>query len=130
MEIVLALGVIAFAFTAIIGLLGVATQGTKGADMDARLAALTRRVSSTYQSQPFSTLISGTNVISGTNWYDYNGTPTVSAAAPETYFQCSVTNSGPILSGSNGRWLQIQIRWPYPKLTETNISVISILNYR
>jgi uncharacterized protein (TIGR02598 family) len=149
-EVVLAIAIIAFALTAILGLVGLAVQGTKDADLYARLALINRRVVSEFQSQPF-LVVTGSFAVHPTNtsYYDLYGTPLtdcygnpIAANTNAKYFQCDVTNSklvspAPILSGTdntaliqNAAMMQVKIRWPWPQLTGTDTTVTSIVNYR
>ena len=53
-EVVIAVGLVAFVLTAILGLVAIAANETKNADLKARLAWITEQVTSEYQSQRFS----------------------------------------------------------------------------
>ena len=90
-EVVIAVGLVAFVLTAILGLVAIAANETKNADLKARLAWITEQVTSEYQSQRFSNALAmvPTNLA-----LDYEGmtVPTNSATA---YFVCDVSNVTP-----------------------------------
>jgi type II secretory pathway pseudopilin PulG len=127
--VVIAVGLVAFVLTAILGLLVIATNETKNADLKARLAWITERVTSEYQSQRFSAVL--TNLPATSHW-DYSGMPVTNTA--EAYFRCDVSNVTPPPAGNlttnNFALLQLSTRWPYPNLTSTNVSLISLFNYQ
>ena len=56
-EVVIAVGFVAFVLTAILGLAAMAANETKNADLKARLAWITESVTSEYQSQRFSAVL-------------------------------------------------------------------------
>jgi uncharacterized protein (TIGR02598 family) len=128
-EVVIAVGLVAFVLTAILGLAVLATNETKNADLKARLAWITKRVTSEYQSQRFSTVLMN---LPATHYWDYSGAPVAGPA--EAYFVCDVTNVTPPPSGNftanNLALLRVSIRWPNPSLTSTNVSLISLFNYQ
>jgi uncharacterized protein (TIGR02598 family) len=124
-EVVIAVGLVAFVLTAILGLVVIATNETKNADLKARLAWITERVTSEYQSQRFSTVLQG---LPATNHWDYSGMPVTNTA--DAYFRCEISNVTPPSASTNFTLLQVSIRWPYPNLTSTNVSVISLFNYQ
>jgi uncharacterized protein (TIGR02598 family) len=128
-EVVIAVGLVAFVLTAILGLVAIAANETKNADLKARLAWITEQVTSEYQSQRFSTAL--TNVPNNLAW-DYSGIP-VATNSPSAYFVSSISNVTP----TNGSFptnymafLQVMTRWPNPQLSSTNVSVISLFNYQ
>ena len=57
MEVVIAVGLVGFVLTAILGLAALAANETKNADLKARLAWITESMTSEYQSQRFSTAL-------------------------------------------------------------------------
>lgn len=123
------MGLVAFVLTAILGLVAIAANETKNADLKARLAWITEQVTSQYQSQRFSDAMA--NVPTNFGW-DYDGMPVVTNA-PTAYFVSDVLNVTP----TNGTYptnyialLQLRTRWPSPQLTSTNVSVISLFNYQ
>ncbi len=105
-----------------------AANETKNADLKARLAWITERVTSEYQSQRFSVALGSvpTNA-PATSYWDYSGMPTNITGA---YFQCDVTRATPPSASTNFALLQVSIRWPNPQLTSSNVSVISLFNYQ
>jgi uncharacterized protein (TIGR02598 family) len=132
-EVVIAVGLVAFVLTAILGLAAMAANETKNADLKARFAWITERVTSEYQSQRFSIALGSvpTNA-PATSYWDYSGTPTNITGA---YFQCDVTRATPSpastnFTTNNFALLQVSIRWPHPQLTSSNVSVISLFNYQ
>ena len=56
-EVVIAVGLVAFVLTAILGLAAMAANETKNADLKARLAWITESVTSEHQSQRFSAVL-------------------------------------------------------------------------
>jgi uncharacterized protein (TIGR02598 family) len=131
-EVVIAVGLVAFVLTAILGLVAIAANETKNADLKARLTWITEQVTSEYQSQRFSNALA--NVPTNFAW-DYDGMP-VATNSPTTYFVCDITNVTPT-SPTNANFptnyialLQVRTRWPNPQLTSTNVSVISLFNYQ
>jgi uncharacterized protein (TIGR02598 family) len=131
-EVVIAVGLVAFVLTAILGLVAIAANETKNADLKARLAWITEQVTSEYQSQRFSNALA--SLPTNLSW-DYEGMP-VPTNSPNAYFLCDVSNVTPI-SPTNANYptnyialLQLRTRWPSPQLSSTNVSVISLFNYQ
>jgi uncharacterized protein (TIGR02598 family) len=127
-EVVIAVGLVAFVLTAILGLVAIAANETKNADLKARLVWITGRITSEYQSQRFSSALAGTP----TNFYwDYSGMP-VTNNAPGVYFVSTVSNVTPSnnFPTNYSALLQVSTRWPNPHLTSTNVSVFSLFNYQ
>lgn len=125
-EVVLAIGLIAFVLSAILGLVTLAVQGTKKADWDARLTVLTSRLSAGYQGRDFASALSEM-VTNATTYYDFYGAPTNASGA---YFRCDATNATPAGNSTNFAIVRFQIRWPVPQLAMTNTYVSSIFNYQ
>jgi uncharacterized protein (TIGR02598 family) len=131
-EVVIAVGLVAFVLTAILGLVAIAANETKNADLKARLAWITEQVTSEYQSQRFSNALASVP----TNWtLDYEGMR-VPTNSPSAYFVCEISNLTPT-NPTNANYptnyialLQVRTRWPTPQLTSTNVSVISLFNYQ
>ena len=131
-EVVIAVGLVAFVLTAILGLVAIAANETKNADLKARLAWITEQVTSEYQSQRFSNALARLP----TNWtLDYEGMP-VPISSPSVYFVCDISNVTPT-NPTNANYptnyialLQVRARWPSPPLTSTHVSVISLFNYQ
>jgi uncharacterized protein (TIGR02598 family) len=124
-EVVIAVGLVAFVLTASLGLVAIAVNETKNADLKARLTWITEQVTSEYQSQRFSTALASvpTNL-----YWDYSGMPLTNSNG--AYFACGVTNVTPPNWSTNMALLQVSITWPYPQRTSTNVSLISIFNYQ
>ena len=97
-EVVIAVGLVAFVLTAILGLVAIAANETKNADLKARLAWITEQVTSEYQSQRF-TLASGcpdqwsVNQRTGRFLLGYSGMRQTNSDG--AYFICSVWNVTP-----------------------------------
>ncbi len=125
-EVILAVGLMAFVLSAILGLVTLAVQGTKRADLDARLVVLTSRVTAGYQNRDFASALSELST-NATTYYNLYGTPTNAAAA---YFRCDAANATPAGNSTNFAILRFQICWPYPQLSSTNLYVTSIGNYQ
>ena len=130
-EVVISIGLVAFVLTAILGLAAIATNETKNADLKARLAWITERMTSEYQSQRFSVALESVPTSApAISYWDYSGMPVASPA--DAYFRCDVTNVTPPRRpriSTNFALLQVSIRWPSPPLTSTNVSLISLFNY-
>jgi uncharacterized protein (TIGR02598 family) len=131
-EVVIAVGLVAFVLTAILGLVAIAANETKNADLKARLAWITEQVTSEYQSQRFSNALA--SLPTNFSW-DYEGM-SVPTNSPNVYFVGDVSNVTPI-NATNPSYptnyialLQVRTRWPSPQLTSTNVSVISLFNYQ
>jgi uncharacterized protein (TIGR02598 family) len=129
-EVVIAVGLVAFVMTAILGLAMMAVNETKNADLKARLAWIIESVTSECQSQQFPTVLASMPM---TNYWDYSGMPVANTA--DAYFRCHVSNvtpppAYPNLTTNNFALLQISIRWPNARPTSTNDSLISIFNYQ
>jgi uncharacterized protein (TIGR02598 family) len=76
-EVVIAIGIFAFAIVPIIGLLGSGMGTLKDSMSDTVRSDIARRVVGEYQRMPYSNLLSGTSV---TNFYDVEGVPTNSSS--------------------------------------------------
>jgi uncharacterized protein (TIGR02598 family) len=133
-EVVIAVGLVAFVLTAILGLAAMAANETKNADLKARLAWITERVTSEYQSQRFSVALGSvpTNA-PATSYWDYSGMLVTNNA--DAYFRCDVSNVTPSpastnFTTNNFALFQVSIRWPNPQLTSSSVSVISLFNYQ
>jgi uncharacterized protein (TIGR02598 family) len=131
-EVVIAVGLVAFVLTAILGLATMAANETKNGDLKARLAWITESVTSECQSQRFATVLESTNMPK-TNYWDYSGTPVTNVQ--DAYFVCTVSKVTPSpmptnFTTNNFALLQVSIRWPNPQLTSTNVSLISLFNYQ
>ena len=130
-EVVIAVGLVAFVLTAILGLVAIAANETKNADLKARLAWITEQVTSEYQSQRFSNALVNIPTNFGLGLRRNAGRTN----SPTAYFVSDVSNVTP----TNRRTeyptdyialLQVRTRWPSPQLTSTNVSVISLFNYQ
>jgi uncharacterized protein (TIGR02598 family) len=124
-EVVIAVGLVAFVLTAILGLVAMAANETKNADLKARLAWITEQVTSEYQSQRFSAALAS---VPATNYWDYSGMRLTNSTG--AYFACGIANVTPTNSSTNSALLQVRIRWPSPQLTSTNVGLISLFNYQ
>jgi type II secretory pathway pseudopilin PulG len=124
-EVVIAVGLVGFVLTAILGLAALAANETKNADLKARLAWITESTTSEFQSQRFSTALGDLPV---TTYRDFSGMPLPDANG--AYFRCDVLNVTPVPSSPNFALLQLTIRWPSPSLTSKNVSLISLFNYQ
>ena len=142
-EVVIAVGLVAFVLTAILGLVAIAANETKNADLKARLTWITEQVTAEFQSQRFSSALAG--VPTNLAW-DYSGMP-VATNSSNAYFLSSVSNVTPTNASNyptanyptnyptnSLALLQVSTRWPYsPSSTNsasTNVSVISLFNYQ
>lgn len=127
MEVVISIGLVAFVMTAILGLAAMAANETKNADLKARLAWITERVTSEYHSQRFSTALVPTNG-PVTSYWDYSGM--LVDDSPDAYFRCDVSNVTPPSASTNFALLQVSILWPNTKPTSSNVCLISLFNYQ
>lgn len=141
-EVVLAIGVVAFGLIAILGLMSVSLRNSREANVREGLTMVLDRMNSVYQGQNFTNSLAVSQT--STNYYfDNSGVPTTNTAS--YFYLCNVTNATPattsyffqsattvIPQGSAPTnyfgVLQVSVRWPYPQLNSTNISLISILN--
>ena len=89
-EVVIAVGLVAFVLTAILGLAAMAANETKNADLKARLAWITESVTSEHQSQRFSAVLGS---LPKTNYWDYSGMVVTDIA--DAFFRCDVSNVTP-----------------------------------
>ncbi|HEY5814555.1 MAG TPA: hypothetical protein VIT23_18110 [Terrimicrobiaceae bacterium] len=127
-EVVIAVGLVAFVLTAILGLAVVAVNETKNADLKAQLAWITEGVTSEYQGQQFATAVS--NVPTNLYW-DYSGIRLPNSTG--AYFTGTISKVTPTNANYPTNYmalLQVDIRWPTPEMTSSNVSIISLLNYQ
>ena len=89
-EVVIAVGLVGFVLTAILGLAALAANETKNADLKARLAWITESVTSEYQSQRFSAALGS---LPAANYRDFSGMPLPDSNG--AYFRCDVVNVTP-----------------------------------
>jgi type II secretory pathway pseudopilin PulG len=74
-EVVIAVGLVAFVLTAILGLVAIAINETKNADLKVRLTWITEQVTSEFQSQRFATALASVPTNGSAIFYwDYSGT--------------------------------------------------------
>jgi len=125
-EVMIAVGIVAFVLSAILGLVTLAVQGTRKADTDARLAILAGRLSASYQGRSFAGALAEV-ATNATTYFDFDGVPTNAAGA---YFRCDATNVTPAGASANLALLQMRIRWPSPQWSSSNIYVFSVANYQ
>ena len=114
-EVVIAVGLVAFVLTAILGLAAMAANETKNADLKARLAWITESVTSEYQSQRFSAVLGS---LPKTNYWDLFGDAGYRIST-DAYFSLSriQCDAAPRISRQTiCALLQVSIRWPYPQL--------------
>ena len=130
-EVVIAVGLVAFVLTAILGLVTIAANETKNADLKARLTWITEEMTSEFQSQRFSSALASVPTNGSASFYwDYSGMRLTNSNG--AYFVCDVSNVTPTNTPNYPTnylaLLQVSIRWPSPQLTSTNASVISLFN--
>jgi uncharacterized protein (TIGR02598 family) len=104
-EVVLALGVIAFALTAMLGLLVVAMDSDKSSGSDTALAAMSRQVFSDLRAMPYANLPAGADY-----YFDADGSECPQAGA---VYGCHVTvadDSG--VASGNLKKVQMTFSWP------------------
>jgi len=128
-ELVIAIGIIAFVLVSVLGLMTYTSQLSQQADTYSRLSNVSSQVIAQFSSQPYSvsTNIVGTN---GAFYFTYEGLPTNSAGA---YYQCNVANANPASWALTSMMqIQLSIRWPMatsPHFANTNVIIMSALNY-
>ncbi len=102
------------------------TKLVQQADTYSRLSTVTAQVQARFDSQSFAT---STNC-ARTNaryYFTYEGRPTHSTSA---YFQCDVTNANlPAWPLPHVMQIQMNICWPKPQFTSTNVIILSTLDY-
>ncbi len=125
-EVTFAIAVIAFVLISILGLMAYASQLVQQADTYSRLAVVVGQVSAQFDSQPYS-VSTNCATTNASYYFTSEGLPTNSAAA---FYQCSVANADtPAWTSTNVMQIQVTIRWPSPKFTNTNVIITSTLNY-
>lgn len=122
-EVVLAVGITSFILIAVFGMTAVAVKGTREADINARLAEITRLETSLCQMEHFASYKAA---LPATNYYNIWSTPIDPAYG---YFRCDLSNVTPAGTSSNLVLVQLMIRWPVPQLAYTNTSIISLANH-
>ena len=125
-EVVIAIGVIAFVLISILGLMTYASQLVRQSDSYSRLSNVAGQVLAQFDSQSFavSTNRVATNAL---YYYTYEGLPTNSA---DGYYECDVSNVDSLISVlTNVMQIQLSIRWPKPEFANTNVIITSTLNY-
>lgn len=112
-EVVIALGIVAFSLMAIFSLLTVSFDADKAAKDDTVLAAITRGTIGGLRSQPFESALVFANG-KPTLYFDVTGAPAASAA--QGVYQCTVSavsdpgTAGP--AGPNLLRVKLDFRWP------------------
>ena len=123
-EVVIAIGIMAFAMTAMLSLLAVAMRSDKQSGSDTALSEMSRQVFNNLRALPYSTLPAATNY-----YFDLDGAP---CAQTNANYTCvvTVTNDSAVASG-NLTQIQMQFTWPYSAVNRpyTNIFYGSIANY-
>jgi uncharacterized protein (TIGR02598 family) len=122
-EVVLAIGILAFAITAMMGLLTVAMQSDKASSSDTAIAAMSRQVFNSLKAMPYASLPTGTNY-----YFDADGTECAPSGA---LYECAVTlKDDPNLAAGNAKQVKMTIKWPYgATFGTTNILQAGIANY-
>ena len=124
-EVVFAIAIIAFVLISVLGLMTYASRLVQQADTNSRLADVVGQVSAQFDSQPFSvsTNLATTNA---SYYFTSEGLPTNSGRLlPVLRHQCRHAR----LDINQMMQIQMSIRWPSPKFTNTNVIVTSTLNY-
>jgi len=125
-EVVIAIAVMAFVLVSILGLMTYASQLVQQTDTYSRLSNVTGQVLAQFDSQPFS-VSTNCAVTNAAYYFTYEGVPTNSTGA---YYRCTVTNADlPLWTLSNVMQIQVNICWPNPQFTNTNVIITSTLNY-
>jgi len=127
--VVVAVGITGFVLVSIFGLLTLALRGTMESDICQQQAMLFSRLAARYQSMGFSNALAASN-LPATMYFDFSGVETNAAAG---YFRCDVANVTPSADANYPlnyvALLQLNIRWPNPQFTSSNVTVFSISNY-
>jgi uncharacterized protein (TIGR02598 family) len=123
-EVVIAIGVVAFVVISLLGLIPVALQSSHNADVQAAQATIVSTVTGKLSSQNFSSTVASLPL---TNYFTAQGEETSAAAA---IYRCDVTDVTPVGSAGNFmRQVQLIITWPAPVYAQTNVVCASFLNY-
>ena len=125
-EVMLAIGIISFAFVSVMGLLVVALKNERQASDDTAMASMTQYISSTLRARSFTATTSAPTFFA----FDIDGRCLVSSATPSpslptgTFFTCSVTN----LSVKTGtvRLYGLPFIWPTPANVSTNLVTMTV----
>lgn len=142
-EVVLALGIFAFAIIALFGLISASLQSSRESASDLSLGLMTQTVSSVLKMEGFAS--AATNAAYGTNTSDiffFNsdgelargaGGKPVSAAQTNSFFTCAVTRVQPAgLSTTNALAFRVVFSWPHnaPRAQrQTRTVLTSLANY-
>lgn len=105
-EVVLALGILAFSLVAIIGLMDVGLKASRSAQVDTLESGAARSLVSALRTNDLTTF-SGTTI-----WLNYDGTP--NASSNGAVYQCVVSTNAPPpgISSTNMIGLQLAIQYP------------------
>jgi uncharacterized protein (TIGR02598 family) len=123
-EVVIAIGVVAFTVISLLGLTMVALRSSQDAGVQAAQATLVSTVTGRLSSQNFADTAAS---LPFTTYFTVEGTETNASAA---IYRCDVTDVSPAGSASNlMRQVQLLIRWPAPVYTRTNVVIASFVKY-
>ncbi len=117
-EVVIAIGIMAFAITAMIGLLSVAMQSDKSSGVDTAIAAMSQQVLGSLRAMPYVSLPASTNY-----YFDVEGS---GCELSRAIYECVVALDGdPDLGTNKLKRVQMSFRWP----GNTNVVQATIANY-
>ena len=105
-EIVIALGILAFALVAIIGLLNVGLRSSKDAQIDTIKAATTRSILSSIRTN------APASYAGETRWFNFDGS--TNANGVDAYFECLIATNAPPPPVSAQRMTGVRIEFRYP----------------
>jgi len=123
-EVVIAVAVLAFAAISMLGLITLAMQSSHNADVQSAQATMVSTVTGELSSQNFTNTVAS---LPFTNYFTGEGVATNASAA---IYRCDVADVSPGGSTTNFmRQVQLQICWPAPVYTQTNVVVASFVKY-
>jgi uncharacterized protein (TIGR02598 family) len=122
----LALGIVSFALTSIMGLLSVALSAERQTANDTALAAMSEFVSSTLRAEAFANLTNAPMYYA----FDVEGRCLAATNAPVvpsgTFFTCAVNAAS---TNANTRLFTVPFVWPSPANLSTNAITVTVANY-
>jgi len=123
-EVVIAVGVFAFAAISLLGLITLAMQSSHDAGVQSTQATMVSTITGQLSSQNF------TNTVASLPFTDYFTEQGVETNAAAAIYRCAVADVSPTSSTTNFmRQVQLQICWPVPVYARTNVVVASLVKY-
>ena len=123
-EVVIAVGVLAFAAISLLGLMTLALQSSHNAAVQSTQATMVSTITGKLSSQNFTNTVVR---LPFTNYFTEEGVETNAAAA---LYRCEVADVSSANPTTNFmRQVQLQICWPAPVYARTNVVVASLVKY-